>query len=248
MASRRPSSRPSPRRRASSSDGARSTREINAEKSRQRRAAAQAAKKDEASARGKKAGRTQSDSAKATASSARERLAARTRERNAKRTPRENGNILSIGGLDVSTRLVVVIVVAAILSVMLVPSLFQWWQQERELVQIKSQVAEQQKKNADMQRQLDLWNDPDYISTKARERLGYVRPGETQYTVVDPGPQYQDSAMAAAATPTGPARPWVQQVAILVGKADQPPTSNPIPSADTGESGQENTTGEESEE
>ena len=175
MASRRPSSRPSPRRRASSSDGARSTREINAEKSRQRRAAAQAAKKDEASARGKKkatkadrkkAGRTQSDSAKATASSARERLAARTRERNAKRTPRENGNILSIGGLDVSTRLVVVIVVAAILSVMLVPSLFQWWQQERELVQIKSQVAEQQKKNADMQRQLDLWNDPDYISTR----------------------------------------------------------------------------------
>lgn len=257
MASRRPSSRPSPRRRASSSDGARSTREINAEKSRQRRAAAQAAKKDEASARGKKkaskadrkkAGRTQSDSAKATASSARERLAARTRERNAKRTPRENGNILSIGGLDVSTRLVVVLVVAAILSVMLVPSLFQWWQQERELVQIKSQVAEQQKKNADMQRQLDLWNDPDYISTQARERLGYVRPGETQYTVVDPGPQYQDSAMAAAATPTGPARPWVQQVAILVGKADQPPTSNPIPSADTGESGQENTTGEESEE
>ena len=147
-----------------------------------------------------------------------------------------------------STRLVVVMVVAAILSVMLVPSLFQWWQQERELAQIKSQVAEQQKKNADMQRQLDLWNDPDYISTKARERLGYVRPGETQYTVVDPGPQYQDSAMAAAATPTGPARPWVQQVAILVGKADQPPTSNPIPSADTSESGQENTTGEESEE
>ena len=162
--------------------------------------------------------------------------------------PRENGNILSIGGLDVSTRLVVVMVVAAILSVMLVPSLFQWWQQERELVQIKSQVAEQQKKNADMQRQLDLWNDPDYISTQARERLGYVRPGETQYTVVDPGPQYQDSAMAAAATPTGPARPWVQQVAILVGKADQPPTSNPIPSADTSESGQGNTTGEESEE
>jgi len=51
-----------------------------------------------------------------------------------------------------------------------------------------------------------------------------------------------------AAARTGPARPWVQQVAILVGKADQPPTSNPIPSADTGESGQENTTGEESEE
>ena len=176
----------------------------------------------------------------------RARRAERARRRDSKRTPRENAPVLSIGGLDVSTRLVVVMVVAAILSVMLVPSLYQWWQQERELAQIKAQVAEQQKKNADMQRQLDLWSDPDYISTQARERLGYVRPGETQYTVVDPGPQYQDSAMAAAAAPTGPARPWVQQVAILVGKADQPPTSNPIPSAETSQSGQANTTGQES--
>ena len=97
-----------------------------------------------------------------------------------------------------------------------------------------------------MQRQLDLWNDPDYISTQARERLGFVRPGETQYTVVDPGPQYQDSALAAAAASTGPARPWVQQLGILVGKADQPPTTTPIPSADTSQSGQATTTGQES--
>ena len=207
MASRRPSSRPSPRRRSSASEGARTTREKSSDR----------ARRDQ-----------------------------RARRRDSKRTPRENAPVLSIGGLDVSTRLVVVMVVAAILSVMLVPSLYQWWQQERELAQIKAQVAEQQKKNADMQRQLDLWSDPDYISTQARERLGYVRPGETQYTVVDPGPQYQDSAMAAAAAPTGPARPWVQQVAILVGKADQPPTSNPIPSAETSQSGQANTTGQES--
>ena len=229
MASRRPSSRPSPRRRSSASEGARTTREINAEKSRQRRAAAQAAKEDEASARKKdKAGKADRKKAARTTgekSSDRARRDERARRRDSKRTPRENAPVLSIGGLDVSTRLVVVMVVAAILSVMLVPSLYQWWQQEREL---------------------DLWSDPDYISTQARERLGYVRPGETQYTVVDPGPQYQDSAMAAAAAPTGPARPWVQQVAILVGKADQPPTSNPIPSAETSQSGQANTTGQES--
>ena len=153
---------------------------------------------------------------------------------------------MSIGGLDVSTRLLVVLIIAAILSVMLVPSLYQWWQQERELAQIKTQVAEQQQKNADMQRQLDLWNDPDYISTQARERLGFVRPGETQYTVVDPGPQYQDSALAAAAASTGPARPWVQQLGILVGKADQPPSATPIPSAESSQSGQAPTTSQES--
>ena len=244
MASRRPSSRPSSRRRSSSSDAARTTREINAEKSRQRRAAAKAAKSskgDEASAKKR---------VKATKQEGSGRRFFRSRERTEKKASTrpvgERPSALSIGGLDVSTRFVVVLTVAAILSVMLVPSLYQWWQQEHELAQIKAQVAEQQQKNADMQRQLDLWNDPDYISTQARERLGYVRPGETQYTVVDPGPQYQDSALAAAAASTGPARPWVQQLAILVGKADQPPTTTPIPSADTSQSGQATTTGQES--
>ena len=244
MASRRPSSRPSSRRRSSSSDAARTTREINAEKSRQRRAAAKAAKSskgDEASAKKR---------VKATKQEGSGRRFFRSHERTEKKASTrpvgERSSALSIGGLDVSTRFVVVLTVAAILSVMLVPSLFQWWQQEHELAQIKAQVAEQQQKNADMQRQLDLWNDPDYISTQARERLGYVRPGETQYTVVDPGPQYQDSALAAAAASTGPARPWVQQLAILVGKADQPPNTTPIPSADASQSGQATTTGQES--
>ena len=244
MASRRPSSRPSSRRRSSSSDAARTTREINAEKSRQRRAAAKAAqssKGDEASAK------TRVKATKQEGVGRRFFRSGKRMEKKASTRPvGEERSALSIGGLDVSTRFVVVLTVAAILSVMLVPSLYQWWQQEHELAQIKAQVAEQQQKNADMQRQLDLWNDPDYISTQARERLGYVRPGETQYTVVDPGPQYQDSALAAAAASTGPARPWVQQLAILVGKADQPPNTTPIPSADTSQSGQATTTGQES--
>lgn len=247
MASRRPSSRPSSRRRSSASEAARTTREINAEKSRQRRAAAKAAKSskgDEASVKK----RVKVAKQEKPEGSGRRffRSRKRTEKKASTRPVGERPSALSIGGLDVSTRFVVVLTVAAILSVMLVPSLFQWWQQEHELAQIKAQVAEQQQKNADMQRQLDLWNDPDYISTQARERLGYVRPGETQYTVVDPGPQYQDSALAAAAASTGPARPWVQQLAILVGKADQPPNTTPIPSADASQSGQATTTGQES--
>ena len=247
MASRRPSSRPSSRRRSSASEAARTTREINAEKSRQRRAAAKAAKSskgDEASVKK----RVKVAKQEKPEGSGRRffRSRKRTEKKASTRPVGEGSSVLSIGGLDVSTRFVVVLTVAAILSVMLVPSLYQWWQQERELAQIKAQVAEQQQKNADMQRQLDLWNDPDYSSTQARERLGFVRPGETQYTVVDPGPQYQDSALAAAAASTGPARPWVQQLAILVGKADQPPNTTPIPSADTSQSGQATTTGQES--
>ena len=251
MATRRPSSRPSSRRRSSGSEAARTTREINAEKSRQRRAAAkasQSSKSADASATRQKSARGgRKEEGTKRSFFRRTKGSDKGSSRSSFLRPAAEGSqVLSIGGLDVSTRLLVVLIVAAILSVMLVPSLYQWWQQERELAQIKTQVAEQQQKNADMQRQLDLWNDPDYISTQARERLGFVRPGETQYTVVDPGPQYQDSALAAAAASTGPARPWVQQLGILVGKADQPPSATPIPSAETSQSGQAPTTSQES--
>ena len=248
MASRRPSSRPSSRRRSSGSEAARTTREINAEKSRQRRAAAKSSKGAEASAKRQKSakGTRGEQGAKRTFFRRNKGLEKGSSRSSFVRPSADGSSVLSIGGLDVSTRLLVVLIVAAILSVMLVPSLYQWWQQERELAQIKTQVAQQQQQNADMQRQLDLWNDPDYISTQARERLGFVRPGETQYTVVDPGPQYQDSALAAAAASTGPARPWVQQLGILVGKADQPPSATPIPSAETSQSGQAPTTSQES--
>ncbi|WP_048775809.1 FtsB family cell division protein [Sanguibacter keddieii] len=250
MASRRPSSRPSSRRRSSGSEAARTTREINAEKSRQRRAAAKAAQSSkgaEASAKRQKSAKgTRGEQGAKRSFFRRNKGVEKGSSRSFVRPSADGSSVLSIGGLDVSTRLLVVLIVAAILSVMLVPSLYQWWQQERELAQIKTQVAQQQQQNADMQRQLDLWNDPDYISTQARERLGFVRPGETQYTVVDPGPQYQDSALAAAAASTGPARPWVQQLGILVGKADQPPSATPVPSAETSQSGQAPTTSQES--
>jgi len=108
LARRRPPPRPSPRRRSSASEGARTTREINAEKSRQRRAAAQAAKEDEASARKKdKAGKADRKKAARTTgekSSDRARRAERARRRDSKRTPRENAPVLSIGGPGVSTR------------------------------------------------------------------------------------------------------------------------------------------------
>ena len=162
MASRRPSSRPSSRRRSSGSEAARTTREINAEKSRQRRAAAkasQSSKSADASATRQKSARGgRKEEGTKRSFFRRTKGSDKGSSRSSFLRPAAEGSqVLSIGGLDVSTRLLVVLIVAAILSVMLVPSLYQWWQQERELAQIKTQVAEQQQKNADMQRQLDLW-------------------------------------------------------------------------------------------
>lgn len=112
--------------------------------------------------------------------------------------------------------------VGAVLAGMLVPSLFQWWRQEQDLRDITARVAAAEQQNADMQHQLDLWNDPDYIASQARSRLGYVLPGETQYAVVDPGPDQADTSQIDAAEPQGPARPWVQVLSASLTEADAP--------------------------
>lgn len=129
---------------------------------------------------------------------------------------------LSFGGLTVSIRLLGIGVVAAVLAGMLVPSLFQWWRQEQDLRDITARVAAAEQQNADMQHQLDLWDDPDYIASQARSRLGYVRPGETQYAVVDPGEGHADTSQVDPAQPQGPARPWVQVLALSLTEADAP--------------------------
>lgn len=129
---------------------------------------------------------------------------------------------LAVGGVEISIRLLGALIVTGLLLFMLVPSLFQWWGQEQELRRITAQVEEAKKRNAHLEEQLELWRNPDYISARARERLGYVKPGETQYTVMDPGEKYLDQAQVAAAANEGPPRPWIQVVALSLEAADNP--------------------------
>lgn len=142
-----------------------------------------------------------------------------------------------VGGLEISTRLLSVVLLTGVLAVLLVPNLYAWWRQERELSDITARVQAAQERNDGMKQELDLWQNPDYIASQARERLGYVKPGETQFTVVDPGEDYQDQAQIAAAQAQGPTRPWVQVVAILLHEADSPRESTPVPGVDVDQSG-----------
>ena len=110
----------------------------------------------------------------------------------------------------------------ALLALLLVPSFMQLWSQERELSAIKNKVQQTQADNEAKRQQLQLWSNPQYIASQARERLGYVKPGETQYSVLDPGKDYQDQAQVAAAREAGPARPWIQVLSLTVEEADHP--------------------------
>ncbi|WP_299062709.1 septum formation initiator family protein [uncultured Actinomyces sp.] len=139
---------------------------------------------------------------------------------------------VSFGGIEISMRILGLLLLGALLALLLVPSFMQLWSQERELAAIKAKVQQTQADNDAKRQQLELWSNPQYIASQARERLGYVKPGETQYSVLDPGKDYQDQAQVAAAREAGPARPWMQVLSMTVEEADHP-TGN-IQTAQTG--------------
>lgn len=76
--------------------------------------------------------------------------------------------------------------------------------QYAELQQLKQENQRLKEENQD-------WNDPEYIKQQARERLGFVDPGEVRYTVIDPGSDYHRDSRSQQNK--APKRPWYLEIA-----------------------------------
>lgn len=74
--------------------------------------------------------------------------------------------------------------VFVLLAIMIVPTLRAYLQQRAEYAALTEQVARQQQTLTAGQQQLTRWDDPTYVEQQARERLKFVRPGETAYQVI----------------------------------------------------------------
>lgn len=120
----------------------------------------------------------------------------------------------------------------SLLLSLVAPSVLQWIRQEQNRRDVLAELEQARARQSDIERKIELWKDPEYVTSQARERLGFVKPGETQYSVIDPGAGYQDLAQVAAAAPKGPARPWMQNFVLLTQLADRfddvPATQNVV--------------------
>ncbi|MBO3738181.1 FtsB family cell division protein [Actinoplanes flavus] len=75
--------------------------------------------------------------------------------------------------------------------------------QEAEIAEMERAQAVQRAEIAETAKTLEKWNDPEYLRIQARERIFYVRPGETPLLVVDD----KDRAARTAAEQTPAAAP-----------------------------------------
>jgi cell division protein FtsL len=85
----------------------------------------------------------------------------------------------------VTGKAIVLVLVCAVLVLSFASSLQAYLQQRRSIDAVKERIAAQQKAIESLETEKARWKDPAYIEQQARQRFGYVMPGETSYVALD---------------------------------------------------------------
>ncbi|WP_346387850.1 septum formation initiator family protein [Nocardioides sp.] len=82
-------------------------------------------------------------------------------------------------------RAAILVLVLAVLTVSYASSMRAYLQQRAHIQDLKSQIAQREIDIDNLEREKRRYADPAYVKAQARERFGYVMPGETSYVVLD---------------------------------------------------------------
>jgi hypothetical protein len=116
--------------------------------------------------------------------------------------------------------------VLLILTISYASSLRIYFTQAHDITATKAEIADRQQRIVTLQSELAKWQDENYIRTQARERLGWVLPGEVGYKVVDADGKPLGGGAEISAETTDPVKPpedaWWAKLWGSVAAADQP--------------------------
>jgi cell division protein FtsB len=120
----------------------------------------------------------------------------------------------------VSGRSAILLTIAVIAVILLALPLREYLSQRAEISSAGAKAAEQHQRVDELQRQVDLWQDEDYIRGQARERLHFLLPGEVGYKVINPDAAENKLAQQPVAS-DGPRGPWYDRLWSSVDAADR---------------------------
>ena len=122
--------------------------------------------------------------------------------------------------------------VLAVLTVSYASSMRAYLQQRAHIMDLKTQIAERESDIDNLEREKRRYQDPAYVRAQARERFGYVMPGETSYVVLDENgePLESESSLNDPASVIQQApRAWWGDAWESVQLAGNPPKVQPPP-------------------
>ncbi|WP_445257882.1 FtsB family cell division protein [Nocardioides aurantiacus] len=98
-----------------------------------------------------------------------------TRERQDPRAPRPR----------FTQRMAVLVLVVAVLVVSYASSMRAFLDQRSHIAELRDQISASEREISGLEREKRRWADDAYVEAQARERFGWVMPGETSYQVID---------------------------------------------------------------
>jgi cell division protein FtsB len=135
-----------------------------------------------------------------------------------------------LGGIRLSGFMVIMLGLVVLAAFVLVPTIGTYLDQRQQIVALQQAVQLGQDEVADLEAQRDRYSDPAYITTQARERLYYVRPGEVIYLVDnDLPPALEPQEQAAVSDEVQQTRTdWMSQLVRSVTEAGLAQTVAPV--------------------
>jgi len=99
-------------------------------------------------------------------------------------------------------RAAILVLVIAVLAVSYASSMRAYLQQRAHIDDLKTQIAQRETNINDLEREKRRWHDPAFVQAQARQRFGYLMPGETSYVVLgeDGKPLETQSSLTDPAT------------------------------------------------
>lgn len=140
---------------------------------------------------------------------------------------------LAFGMSALTWRALVLVAAFAILTLSYASSMRLFLDQQREIAAKKAETVEAQQRIDELSDALERWQDPEYVKAQARDRLGWVVPGETSYVVIGPdGRPVEGSSQISRdrALERNNHLQWWQRAWDTVQTADQPVPTSTLPS------------------
>ena len=132
-------------------------------------------------------------------------------------------------------RAAILVLVVAVLTVSYASSLRAYLQQRSHISDLKEQIAAREASIDDLEREKRRWNDPAFVRAQARERFGFLMPGETSYVVLgeDGEPLESEATLPRRSDALQQARPaWYDDAWESVLLAGDPPPPTPPAATD----------------
>ncbi|WP_246956760.1 septum formation initiator family protein [Brachybacterium sp. Marseille-Q7125] len=88
-------------------------------------------------------------------------------------------------GITITRRTLALVALVVVALAALVPTVNSYVTQRQQLSELEAEVAAKEREVEDLRAQVARWEDPAYVAARARERLLFAMPGETQYRLTD---------------------------------------------------------------